>query len=100
MAEQEKELTGGAVAEVEEPSILDQIIHEGRMARDESQKGWARDVLGEFAKQIMEGTVTVSKDTELMINARIAQIDRIISSQLNEILHNVEFQKLEVRGAA
>lgn len=95
MAEQEKELTGGAVAEVEEPSILDQIIHEGRMARDESQKGWARDVLGEFAKQIMEGTVTVSKDTELMINARIAQIDRIISSQLNEILHNAEFQKLE-----
>ncbi|HIJ88268.1 MAG TPA: type VI secretion system contractile sheath large subunit [Desulfuromonadales bacterium] len=94
MAEQEKEQLG-AVTEVEEQSILDQIIHEGRMARDDSQKGWARDVLGEFAKQIMEGTVTISKDTELMINARIAQIDRIISSQLNEILHNAEFQKLE-----
>ena len=96
MAEQEKEqLKGAEAAEVEEQSILDQIISEGRMARDESQKGWARDVLGEFAKQIMEGTVTVSKDTELMINARIAQIDRIISAQLNEILHNPEFQRLE-----
>ena len=95
MAEQEKEQLGGQVAEVEEPSILDQIISEGRMARDESQKGWAKDVLGEFVKQIMGGTVTVSNNTELMINARIAQIDRIISSQLNEIMHNADFQKLE-----
>lgn len=96
MAEQGKEqLKAVAATEVEEQSILDQIIQEGRLARDESQKGWARDVLGEFVKQIMEGTVTVSKDTELMINSRIAQIDRLISSQLNEILHNEEFQRLE-----
>jgi type VI secretion system protein ImpC len=78
-----------------EISLLDQIVQEGRMARDESQKGWARDVLGEFAKQIMEGTVVVSKDTELMINARIAQIDRLISQQLNEVIHHPDFQKLE-----
>ena len=37
----------------------------------------------------------VSKDTEAMINARIAQIDQLISSQLNEIMHHPEFQKLE-----
>jgi len=30
-----------------------------------------------------------------MINARIAQIDALISKQLNEILHNPDFQKLE-----
>lgn len=96
MAEQEKEqLKTAETMEMAEPSILDQIIQEGRLARDESQKGWARDMLGEFVKQIMEGTVTVSKDTELMINARIAQIDRLISAQLNEILHYPDFQKLE-----
>jgi type VI secretion system protein ImpC len=95
MAEQEKDLKMAEAAEVEETSILDQIISEGRLARDESQKGWARDILGEFAKQIMEGTVTISSDTELMINARIAQIDRIISTQLNEIMHHEDFQKLE-----
>ena len=78
-----------------ELSLLDQIVQEGRMARDETQKGWARDVLGEFAKQIMQGTVVVSKDTELMINARIAQIDRLISQQLNEVIHHPDFQKLE-----
>ena len=30
-----------------------------------------------------------------MINARIAQIDRLISAQLNEVMHHPEFQKLE-----
>jgi type VI secretion system protein ImpC len=79
----------------EEKGILEKIIEEGRMVRDESQRGWARDVIGEFAKQVMEGTMVVSKDTELMINSRIAQIDRLISLQLNEVMHHPDFQKLE-----
>ena len=65
------------------------------MARDESQRGWARDIIGEFVKQVMEGAMVVSKNTELMINARIAQIDRLISMQLNEVMHHPDFQKLE-----
>lgn len=96
MAEQEKEQQAAAqTAEVQEQSILDQIILDGRLARDESQKGWARDMVGEFVKQVMAGAVVVSKDTEMMINARIAQIDRIITQQLNEIVHHPDFQKLE-----
>jgi type VI secretion system protein ImpC len=43
----------------------------------------------------MEGTMVVSKDTEAMINARISQIDKLISMQLNEVMHHPEFQKLE-----
>lgn len=94
MGEQEREQVQ-AVPVVEEESLLDRIIQDGRLARDESQRGWARDILGEFVRQIMEGTVTVSADTELMINARIAQIDRLISNQLNEIMHHPDLQKLE-----
>jgi type VI secretion system protein ImpC len=94
----EQELAGAQAAnaeDVQEKSILDQIIDEGRMARDDSQKGWAKDILGEFVKQVMQGTVTVAKDTEQMINARIAQIDKLISAQMNEIMHHPDFQKLE-----
>ena len=80
---------------VQEKGLLETIIEEGRMARDESQRGLARDIIGEFVRQVMEGTITVSKNTELMINARIAQIDRLISQQLNEIMHHPEFQRLE-----
>ena len=32
---------------------------------------------------------------DLTINSRIAEIDRLLSAQLNEIMHNEEFQKLE-----
>jgi type VI secretion system protein ImpC len=39
--------------------------------------------------------MTVSKDAEAMINARIAQIDHLISLQLNEVMHHESFQKLE-----
>jgi type VI secretion system protein ImpC len=87
----------GAQAEAiqEEKSILDRIIEDGRLAREESQRGRAKDLIGEFVSQIMEGTMLVSKDTEAMINARISQIDKLISMQLNEVMHNPEFQKLE-----
>ncbi len=94
MAEQVREQQVQAV-QAEEMSLLDQIVQDGRMARDETQKGWAKDVLGEFVRQITEGSVVISKDTEMMINARIAQIDNLISTQLNEIMHHPDFQKLE-----
>jgi type VI secretion system protein ImpC len=45
--------------------------------------------------QVTQGQVTVSRNIEATVNARIAQIDRIISRQLDEILHHAEFQKLE-----
>jgi type VI secretion system protein ImpC len=87
--------TSQAQTVTEERSLLDSIIDEGKMARSESQKEHARDLISEFAKQIMKGEMVISKDTELMINSRIAQIDRLISKQLNEIVHHADFQKLE-----
>ena len=49
----------------------------------------------EFVAQVLDGSMTVAKDAEMMINARIAQIDHLLSIQLNEIMHNAAFQKLE-----
>jgi type VI secretion system protein ImpC len=96
MTDQAKETRQKAqVEEVKEEGLLDRIIEKGRMARDQSQREWARDLIGEFVRQVMEGTMVVSKDTEVMINARIAQLDRVISAQLNEVMHHPEFQKLE-----
>ena len=98
MAENEKQAqpeSAQAEEVQEEKSILDRIIEDGRLAREESQRERAKDLIGEFVGQIMEGTMLVSKDTEAMINARISQIDKLISAQLNEVVHNPEFQKLE-----
>jgi type VI secretion system protein ImpC len=98
MATEEKEVgqkAAAAVEEKEEKGLLDQIIEEGRLAREETQKTWARDMIGELVSQIMAGTITVSKDTVAMINARISAIDHLVSKQLNEVMHHPDFQKLE-----
>ncbi len=96
MAEKEQQAQQDAAQDVQvEKGLLDQIIDEGRLARDEGQKAYAKDLISEFVGQVMEGTMTISKDTETMINARIAQIDKLISDQLNEVMHHEDFQKLE-----
>ena len=81
--------------EVQEVSLLDQILTEGKMARDDYQKEQAKDMIGEFVNQVMSGELTMSKNMDVAINARIAEIDRLLSAQMNEIMHNPEFQKLE-----
>jgi type VI secretion system protein ImpC len=78
-----------------ERSLLDQIVEEGRLARDPSARERGKDLVKEFVTQVLEGSMTVSKDAEMMINARIAQIDHLVSLQLNEVLHAPAFQKLE-----
>ncbi len=92
MAEETAAEGGAATAEL---SLLDRIIQEGKMIRDESQTEFAKDLINEFVTQILEGTMTVSNDTVAMINARIAQIDELLSKQLNEVMHHPDFQKME-----
>jgi type VI secretion system protein ImpC len=84
-----------AEAPAREVSLLDQIITQGRLARDEEQRELAKDLIGEFVGQVMAGTMTVSKNTLSMINQRIGQIDALITKQLNAVLHHDDFQKLE-----
>jgi type VI secretion system protein ImpC len=98
MATEERETqqaTAQAAEGKEEKGLLEQIIEEGRMAREDTQRTWARDLIGELVAQIMQGTIAVSKDTVAMINARISAIDHLVSKQLNEVLHHPDFQKLE-----
>src|SRR5258705_8488823 len=84
-----------AAAQTGERGLLDQIVEQGRIARDPAARERGRNLVKEFVSQVLEGTMTVSKDAEMMINARIAQIDHLLSIQLNEIMHNAAFQKLE-----
>jgi len=86
-------ITAGESAE--NLSLLEQIVKDGKMAKDTIQVPYAKDLIGEFVNQIIENSMTVSNDTVAMINQRIAQIDELISDQLNEIMHEPQFQKME-----
>src|SRR5579863_1757638 len=78
-----------------ETGLLDQIVQEGRFGSDVAAKERGRNLVKEFVAQFLEGSMTIARDAEMMINARIAQIDHLLSIQLNEILHHPSFQKLE-----
>ncbi len=78
-----------------EGNLLDSIISETRIARSESERSRAKDLIGEFVQQVLDGAVIVKKDLETAIAARIAALDELISAQLNEVIHAPEFQKLE-----
>src|SRR6185503_6611 len=79
----------------QELSLLDKIVEEGRLGRDAAAKERGKDLVRNFVTEVLKGTVTIAADTEAMINARIAQIDQLISAQLNEVMHHADFQKLE-----
>ena len=95
MAERQKAATAEAVTTEGELSLLDQIVEQGRMGKDAESKGRGKDLVRRFVSEVLEGQITVGRDTETMINARIAQIDHLLSLQINEIMHHEDFQRLE-----
>jgi type VI secretion system protein ImpC len=83
------------VLTTQEKGLLDQIVEQGRFGADTTARERGKNLVKEFVAQVLEGSMTVAKDAEMMINARIAQIDHLLSIQLNEIVHHPVFQKLE-----
>jgi len=78
-----------------ELNLLDQIVAEGRFGRETVALERGKNLVKEFVAQVIQGEMALSRDAEAMINARIAQIDHLLSIQLNEVLHHPTFQKLE-----
>jgi type VI secretion system protein ImpC len=76
-------------------SILDVIAEEGRIGQTAEERSAGKLWLKDLVNEVMTGQMTVSRDTEAMLNTRIADLDDLISTQLNEVMHAEEFQKLE-----
>jgi len=94
-SEMRKEKGVVTVEQQGEGDLLTRILDKGRLARNEVQAQQAKDMIAQFVEELMQGQLVVTKDMESAINARIAEIDRLLSAQLNEIMHAEEFQKLE-----
>jgi len=94
MAEQTQAAGGAAAQTTEAPSLLDQVIQATRPQNDKEA-----DRAKGYFKQFLEGVVkpgqVVSKDVETNIKYWIGEIDKKLSAQLNEVMHNEAFQKLE-----
>ena len=84
-----------AQAETTSVSLLEQIVDQGRFGVEQAQRDRGRSLIRKFVSEVLEGAITVRPDTESMLNARIAEIDRLLSLQLSEIMHHPDLQKLE-----
>jgi len=82
-------------AQAEEKSLLDSIVEQGRLGQTTEERSRGKEWLVSLVEQVMRGQMSVSKDTEKMLNERIRDLDEKISTQLNEVMHSQEFQKLE-----
>jgi type VI secretion system protein ImpC len=90
-----QKVAGTAVVErTAESSLLDDIVEQGRFS-DPNARERGKNLIKEFVAQVLEGSMAIGRDADQMISARVAQIDHLISLQLNEVLHNAQFQKLE-----
>ena len=95
MSEVQQASPSGATTTTTESSLLDQIVEQGRFGEEPASQQRGKDLVQEFLGQVLQGEATISRDAEAMINSRIAQIDHLVSLQLNEVMHNASFQKLE-----
>ena len=95
MANTETQAAGAAAAEAVEGGLLDQILTQSKIARSDTERTRARDLIAELVAQVSDGALTVSNDAITAIDARIAEIDRVLSEQLSAVMHAPEFQQLE-----
>ncbi len=72
-------------------NLLDQVV----AATKQTEPDRAQDLVKTLVEQALSGTVTFDKNLTRTFNAAIAAIDRKLSAQLNAIIHDPKFLKLE-----
>jgi len=85
---------GAATQTQEAPDLLSQVIAATR-PQSEVEQQRSKDYFRQFLDHAVKPGQIVSKDVELNIKAWIAEIDRKLSAQMNEILHDPGLQQLE-----
>lgn len=82
------------VSSVRAKDFLNQINFEFKPNSEKAREG-INKAIKVLAERAIESGITISKDAYRTIQALIAEIDKKISIQINEIIHHEEFQRLE-----
>jgi len=94
MAEAKTE--GGAAAATEQAgSLIEDILSETKISPKDEAYQVARMGVQAFIADLLAPQKSVERVDKSLVDGMIAEIDRRISRQLDEILHAPEFQKLE-----
>lgn len=78
-----------------ESSLLDQILQETRLVPTDDGYDVARKGVSAFIAELLKPTRADSAVNSAAIDQMIAEIDRKLSAQVDEVLHNEQFKTLE-----
>ncbi|PHM45641.1 T6SS protein Cts1B [Xenorhabdus mauleonii] len=93
--EQETELQQEPASKEYTPDELSVLLKKEFRPQSEQASSAVENAVTILAQQALENAVTISDDTYRTIQSLIAEIDNKLSLQINQILHNDEFQTLE-----
>lgn len=91
----EEQKQGAAETLTEEGSLLDQILAESKLGTSGEGYEIAKKGVSAFIAEMMAPRHAGEKVDKAIVDTMIAEIDKRLSAQINEILHAPEFQKLE-----
>ncbi len=74
---------------------IERFLQPGLMIQDDSQKPYALVLLGQFTQDILNSLSDGPQDATSLMTDKVAEVDSVIGSQLNRIMHHPEFQRLE-----
>src|SRR5260370_31290821 len=95
MSEAPKPETGAAGAQTAQGSLIDEILSETKISPKDEAYQVARRGVEAFIADLLAPQKAVERVEKALVDGMIAEIDRRISRQLDEIMHHPEFQKLE-----
>lgn len=97
MSDAEKDLAAKAEAPAtnENLSLLDEVIQATRLKPADEGYNATKNGLQFFLDQMLKSDQEIPKVTQAAVDEMISKLDVKISAQMDEILHNEEFKKLE-----
>ena len=90
--EAQKEQAGGATEEVSE---FESLLKKEFKPKTKKKREEIENAVKTLAASVLEHSAIVSEDAVSSIEAVIAEIDKKLSEQVNQIMHQEDFQKLE-----
>ncbi|MHC4469323.1 MAG: type VI secretion system contractile sheath large subunit [Planctomycetota bacterium] len=94
MAEEEKQEAQQEASTIE-PSEFGSLLQKEFKPKSDRAKEAVENAVGILASQVLEDASVVSDDAIRTITAIMAEIDRKLTEQVNQIIHHEDFQKLE-----
>jgi type VI secretion system protein ImpC len=86
---------GGRKLDAEQESLLSQVIGATTVANDQRDKEAARGEIDLLIDRVLAGQVKLEGRVEKALRLYIDELDKKISAQVNAILHDPKFQRLE-----